>query len=54
MAVNWTITSPSFAQTKCGVPFGSEKNVPAGYGVIPSCLAAKSVMDARDVTAWPV
>jgi hypothetical protein len=30
MAVNWTITSPSFAQTKCGVPFGSEKNVPAG------------------------
>jgi hypothetical protein len=29
MAVNCTITSPSFAHTKCGVPFGSEKNVPA-------------------------
>ena len=33
MAVTWTITSPSLAQTKCGVSFGSEKNVPVGYGL---------------------
>jgi hypothetical protein len=31
--VIWTITSPSLAQTKCGVSFGSEKNVPVGYGL---------------------
>ena len=34
IAVNCTITSPSLAQTKCGLPFGSEKNVPAGYGAL--------------------
>ena len=28
--VTWMITSPSFAHTKCGVFFGSEKNVPVG------------------------
>src|SRR5262245_14741109 len=37
MAVIWTMTSPSLAQTKCGVSFGSEKNVPVGYGLsLPS------------------
>ena len=30
MPVTWTITSPSLAQTKCGVSLGSEKKVPVG------------------------